>query len=162
MPLRLGCRSAIWATLVGPSPRVRVTYGPKRGPPRGGPLDFPDTPPSRLWSWTLPPNEIGHLCCARPTPRVKLVGEPDGGNLQVRDPLDFPDTPQGACGRAKTASRTRLYADTAADESIVTLPVKSRQSFQQRTAGCVNGRCNSQTLCLQPDRGRGTQSQPAR
>jgi hypothetical protein len=38
-------------------------------------------------AYLTPQHEIGHLRCARPTP---------GG-----DPLDFPDTPRGPCGRGR-------------------------------------------------------------
>jgi hypothetical protein len=58
-----------------------------------------------------PPHEIGHLCCARPTP--------PGG-----DPPDFPETPQGACGRGQPPER-------AAENKRVRL-------FYQRFFRCAN------------------------
>jgi hypothetical protein len=79
-----------------------VRHPPKTPKIEGGPYCFRETPSQnnlRHWSHinqgsqtpktptpASPPHEIGHLCCARPTPR-----SPPGGT-----PLDFPDTPQGA------------------------------------------------------------------
>ena len=77
-----------------------------------------------------PPDEIGHLCCARPTPprdvlrtcqnaapsirvartRKRLPGPPPPTKSVIYaalglpprgDPLDFPIPPQGACGRGR-------------------------------------------------------------
>jgi hypothetical protein len=104
------------ATLGYPPPTKSVIYAALGLPPRGPPSDFPDTPQGACGRGRCWPNlqerfastgrasirvaKLGNASPGDPPPTKSVIyaalGLPPPG-----DPLDFPDTPQGACGRGR-------------------------------------------------------------